>query len=52
MDKPRHPQVILPWKNQGIQKARFQAPAKDDPRHGHGGKLMKEKGNWKVEKEK
>jgi hypothetical protein len=35
MDKPRHPQVIRPWKIQPLQKFRFQAPAKSDPRHQH-----------------
>ena len=35
MDKPRHPQVIRPWKMQPLQKSRFQAPQKSDPRHAH-----------------
>jgi len=38
MDKPRHPQVIRPWKIQPLQKNKFQAPTKSDPRHLHEGK--------------
>jgi len=38
MDKPRHPQVIRPWKIQPLQKSRFQANSKLDPKRSHEGK--------------
>ena len=41
MDKPRHPQVIRPWKIQPFEKAKFQAPAKNELRHAHEGKTRK-----------
>ena len=38
MDKPRHPQVIRPWKIQPAQKSGIQKPAKFDLRNLHEGK--------------
>lgn len=48
MDKPRHPQVIRPWKIQPLQKSRFQAPAKSDPRHAHESKTRTSQFRFKV----
>jgi hypothetical protein len=39
MDKPRHPQVIRPWKVQPAQKSGIQKPAKLELRNSHEGKL-------------
>jgi hypothetical protein len=41
MDKPRHPQVIRPWKNQPQQNAKFRTLAKTDAPHAHEGKTKK-----------
>jgi hypothetical protein len=32
MDKPRHPQVIRPWKTHQIQKSKWGAPSRIEPR--------------------
>jgi hypothetical protein len=32
MDKPRHPQVIRPWKSQQTQKNKWSAPPATEPR--------------------
>jgi hypothetical protein len=48
MDKPRHPQVIRPWKIEPLHKWKFQAPAKSDPRHPHEGKSRPHSFRFKV----
>jgi hypothetical protein len=35
MDKPRHPQVVRPWKTQQTQQTRFHAQKTADPGHTH-----------------
>jgi len=47
MDKPRHPQVIRPWKIQQTKQAKFSAPTMGDPRHLHSSKLEL---HWKTKK--
>ena len=32
MDKPRHPQVIRPWKTQQTQRNKWSAPPTTEPR--------------------
>jgi hypothetical protein len=39
MDKPRHPQVIRPWKLQQAKQGKFKSSGAGEPRHGHAGKL-------------
>ena len=38
MDKPRHPQVIRPWKTQQTQKGRWSARPTLEPPREHGKK--------------
>jgi hypothetical protein len=47
MDKPRHPQVIRPWKIQPLQKSRFQSPDKGDPRHPHDPRSRSQRSRFK-----
>ena len=35
MDKPRHPQVIRPWKTQQTRKSKWSAPPAAEPRKEH-----------------
>jgi len=44
MDKPRHPQVIRPWKIQPAQKFGTQKPGKSDLRNLHEGKSHNPRG--------
>jgi len=39
MDKPRHPQVIRPWKTQQTQKNKWSAPPTTKPRRESSKKL-------------
>lgn len=39
MDKPRHPQVIRPWKTQQTQKNKWNSPPTREPRRERGKKL-------------
>jgi hypothetical protein len=36
MDRPRHPQVIRPWKTQQVQKKKWSAPPKQEPQRRRG----------------
>jgi len=47
MDKPRHPQVIRPWKIQQTKQTKLIAPAAGDFRHPHSSKLEL---HWKRQK--
>lgn len=38
MDKPRHPQVIRPWKTQQTKQGKVNAPSHGDIRHPHASK--------------
>lgn len=38
MDKPRHPQVIRPWKTQHIQRTKWSAPPSTERRRDRGKK--------------
>ncbi len=39
LDKPRHPQVIRPWKTQQTQKGKWSAPRTTEPRRERSKKL-------------
>ena len=43
MDKPRHPQVIRPWKTQQTQKNKWSAPPKKELRQERSKKLPRSK---------
>jgi hypothetical protein len=43
MDKPRHPQVIRPWKTQQIKKSKWSAPRTTEPRQERSKKLSTSK---------
>jgi hypothetical protein len=45
MDKPRHPQVIRPWKTQQTQKNKWNAPPTTEPRRERGKKSFTPKQN-------
>lgn len=47
MDKPRHPQVIRPWKIQQTKQTKLTAPTTGDFRHPHASKLEL---HWKKQK--
>jgi len=47
MDKPRHPQVIRPWKLQQVKATKFTAAISGDPRHPHRSKADL---HWKKQK--
>jgi hypothetical protein len=47
MDKPRHPQVIRPWKIQQTKQTKYNAPPAGDPRQPHTSKLEL---HWKKQK--
>lgn len=46
MDKPRHPQVIRPWKTCQTQKSRWSAPPTTEPRRERGKKFRTPKRGW------